>query len=78
MIAGRGVSNGWAGVIVNGAVRDSAILRTLDNRYQGAGHQPAQEHPERLRREERARLLRRRHLQPGETVYSDDDGVVVR
>ncbi len=30
IIAGRGVSNGWAGVIVNGAVRDSAILRTLD------------------------------------------------
>ncbi len=30
IIAGRGVDNGWAGVIVNGAVRDSAILRTLD------------------------------------------------
>ena len=27
IIAGRGVTNGWAGVIVNGAIRDAAILR---------------------------------------------------
>ena len=30
IIAGRGVANGWAGVIVNGAVRASAIRRTPD------------------------------------------------
>jgi regulator of ribonuclease activity A len=27
LIAGLGVTNGWAGVIIHGAVRDVAVLR---------------------------------------------------
>src|ERR1700742_2268424 len=40
IIAGLGVDNGWAGLIINGAVRDAATLRTLDIGIKGLGTNP--------------------------------------
>ncbi len=40
VIAGLGVDNGWAGLIINGAVRDSATLRTLDIGVKALGTNP--------------------------------------
>ena len=40
IIAGLGVDNGWAGLIVNGAVRDSAMLRGLDIGVKALGTNP--------------------------------------
>ena len=50
VIAELGRSNGWAGLIVNGAVRDAADPADPRHRHQGAGHQPAQERQDRRRR----------------------------
>ena len=50
VIAGLGQSNGWSGIIVNGAIRDAAALREIDIGHQGVGHQPAQEQQDRCRR----------------------------
>ena len=41
VIAGLGVDNGWAGLIINGAVRDAATLRTLDIGIKALGTNPA-------------------------------------
>ncbi len=40
LIAGLGVDNGWAGLIINGAVRDAAALRTLDIGIKALGTNP--------------------------------------
>ena len=40
LIAGLGVDNGWAGLIINGAVRDAATLRTLDIGIKALGTNP--------------------------------------
>ena len=40
VIAGLAVDNGWAGVIINGAVRDVAVLATLDFRIKAMGSSP--------------------------------------
>ena len=40
VIAELGRSNGWAGLIVNGAVRDAATLRTLDIGIKALGTNP--------------------------------------
>ncbi|KAA0025076.1 ribonuclease E activity regulator RraA [Antrihabitans cavernicola] len=78
IIAGRGVDNGWSGVIVNGAVRDSAILRTLDIGIKALGTNPRKSTQtgsgEKNVRIEIGGVV----FNPGETAYSDDDGVVVR
>jgi regulator of ribonuclease activity A len=40
MIAGLAVANGWAGVVIHGAVRDVAVLRTLDLGIKALGSNP--------------------------------------
>lgn len=78
IIAGRGVSNGWAGVIVNGAVRDSAILRTLDIGIKALGTNPRKSTQTGSGEKNVPVSFGGVTFNPGETVYSDDDGVVVR
>ena len=40
VIARLGVDNGWSGLIINGAVRDAATLRTLDIGIKALGANP--------------------------------------
>ncbi|NUS42103.1 MAG: ribonuclease E activity regulator RraA [Mycobacteriaceae bacterium] len=78
VIAGRGVDNGWAGVIVNGAVRDSAILRTLDIGVKALGTNPRKSTQTGSGERDVPVEIGGVVFTPGEMVYSDDDGVVVR
>lgn len=78
VIAGRGVSNGWAGVIVNGAVRDSAILRTLDIGIKALGTNPRKSTQTGSGELNMPVEFGGITFHPGETLYSDEDGVVVR
>ncbi|GAB2524972.1 ribonuclease E activity regulator RraA [Nocardia heshunensis] len=79
IIAGRGVDNGWAGVIVNGAVRDSAILRTLPIGLKALGTNPRKSTQKEGNAEKDVPVeFGGVTFVPGEMVYSDHDGVVVR
>ncbi|MBM7458744.1 ribonuclease E activity regulator RraA [Rhodococcus coprophilus] len=78
IIAGRGVDNGWAGVIVNGAVRDSAILRTLDIGVKALGTNPRKSTQTGSGEKNVPVEIGGVTFNPGEIVYSDHDGVVVR
>ena len=78
IIAGRGVDNGWAGVIVNGAVRDSAILRTLDIGIKALGTNPRKSTQTGSGEKNVPVEIGGVTFNPGEIVYSDSDGVVVR
>lgn len=77
MIGADAVRNGWAGVIINGAVRDSAVLVTLRLGVKALGTNPR-------------RCFRRGQgeadvpvaiggviFKPGDMVYADTDGVAV-
>ncbi|MGW4241926.1 ribonuclease E activity regulator RraA [Nocardia sp. NPDC004722] len=79
IIAGRGVDNGWAGVIVNGAVRDSAILRTLPIGLKALGTNPRKSTQKEGNAEKDVPVeFGGVTFVPGEMLYSDHDGVVVR
>lgn len=78
IIAGRGVDNGWAGVVVNGAVRDSAILRTLDIGLKALGTNPRKSTQTGSGEKDIPVEFGGVTFRPGETLYSDHDGVVVR
>jgi len=78
IIAGRGVDNGWSGVIVNGAVRDSAILRTLDIGVKALGTNPRKSTQTGSGEKNVPVEIGGVTFNPGEIVYSDHDGVVVR
>ncbi|MFJ4656056.1 ribonuclease E activity regulator RraA [Nocardia sp. NPDC088792] len=78
IIAGRGVDNGWAGVIVNGAVRDSAILRTLPIGLKALGTNPRKSTQTGSGDKDVPVEFGGVTFVPGDMLYSDPDGVVVR
>lgn len=78
IIAGRGVDNGWAGIIVNGAVRDSAILRTLDIGIKALGTNPRKSTQTGAGEKNVPVEFGGVTFNAGEKLYSDQDGIVVR
>jgi regulator of ribonuclease activity A len=77
VIAGLGVDNGWAGLIINGAVRDSATLRTLDIGIKALGTNPRKSSKSGVGQRDVAVDFGGVVFVPGHIAYSDDDGIVV-
>ncbi len=77
LIAELGRSNGWAGVIVNGAVRDASTLRTLDIGIKALGTNPRKSTKTGAGERDVAVTFGGVTFVPGEIAYSDDDGIVV-
>ena len=76
-LAQLGVANGWAGIVVNGCIRDSAAIADLP-----IGVQAITTHPlKSIKRGEGQRdipvSIGGVLIAPGDHVYADDDGVVV-
>ncbi|CAM2912591.1 ribonuclease E activity regulator RraA [Skermania piniformis] len=78
LIAGRGVANGWSGIVVNGAVRDSAILATLDIGIKALGTNPRKSSQTGSGTKNVPVSFGGITFGPGEMLYSDADGIVVR
>ena len=77
LIAELGRSNGWAGLIVNGAVRDASTLRTLDIGIKALGTNPRKSTKTGAGDRDIAVTFGGVTFLPGEFAYSDDDGIVV-
>lgn len=77
LIAGLGEANGWAGIIVNGAVRDAATLRTIDIGIKALGTNPRKSTKTGDGERDVEVHLGGIRFVPGELAYSDDDGIVV-
>ena len=77
VIAELGRSNGWAGLIINGAVRDAATLRTLDIGIKALGTNPRKSSKTGSGDRDIVVSLGGVAFRPGDLAYSDDDGIVV-
>ncbi|KUH85789.1 MULTISPECIES: ribonuclease E activity regulator RraA [unclassified Mycobacterium] len=77
VIAGLGVDNGWAGLVINGAVRDSATLRTLDIGIKALGTNPRKSSKTGAGERDQPVEFGGVVFEPGHILYSDDDGIVV-
>ena len=77
VIAGLGHSNGWSGIIVNGAVRDAATLRTIDIGIKALGTNPRKSTKTGDGERDVVVTIGGIRFVPGEVAYSDDDGIVV-
>lgn len=77
LIAELARSNGWAGLIVNGAVRDAATLRTLDIGIKALGTNPRKSTKTGAGERDVTVELGGITFVPGEVAHSDDDGIVV-
>jgi regulator of ribonuclease activity A len=77
MIASSGIANGWAGVIVHGAIRDSAVISTLDFHVKSLGTNPRKSAKHGIGERDGPVFFGGVRFVPGEHLYSDEDGIVV-
>jgi regulator of ribonuclease activity A len=77
LIAELARSNGWAGLVVHGAVRDAATLRTLEIGIKALGTNPRKSTKTGAGERDIAVSFGGISFVPGELAYSDDDGIVV-
>jgi len=76
VIAQLGCTNGWVGIIVNGAVRDATALRTIDIGLKALGTNPRKSAKTGDGERDVVVELGGISFVPGEIAYSDDDGIV--
>lgn len=77
LIAASAVANGWAGIVINGVVRDSAVLATLDIGVKALGANPRKSAKTGAGERDVVVEFGGAVFTPGATLYSDEDGVVV-
>ena len=77
VIAELGRSNGWAGLIIHGAVRDAATLRTLDIGIKALGTNPRKSAKAATGERDIVLSLGGVNFRPGDIAFSDEDWIVV-
>ncbi|WP_024442791.1 ribonuclease E activity regulator RraA [Mycobacterium sp. UM_WGJ] len=77
VIAELARSNGWAGLIVHGAVRDASTLRTLDIGIKALGTNPRKSTKTGAGERDVVVEFGGSAFVPGAIAHSDDDGIVV-
>ncbi len=77
VIAELARANGWAGLLINGAVRDAATLRTLQIGIKALGTNPRKSSKTGSGERDVVIALGGVEFRPGEIAFSDDDGIVV-
>jgi regulator of ribonuclease activity A len=77
VIGGLAADHGWAGVIINGAVRDVAALRELSIGIKALGSNPRKSGKTGVGERDVAVEFGGCRFEPGARVVSDEDGIVV-
>lgn len=77
LIAGSAVDNGWAGIVVNGVVRDSEALAGLDLGIKALGTNPRKSSKQGTGEVDVEITFGGVTFLPGHTLWSDDDGILV-
>ena len=77
VVAGLAQGNGWAGLVVNGAVRDTEALGALDLGIKALGSNPRKSAKLAAGEVDVPVSFGGATFRPGRHLYSDEDGVVV-
>jgi len=77
LIAGLAVTNGWAGLIINGAVRDRVALAELPIGIKALGTNPRKSSKMRTGEVDVPVTFGGLTLDVGEHIFSDEDGILV-
>jgi regulator of ribonuclease activity A len=77
VIAGEAVANGWAGIIIWGAVRDRRALAELDLGVMAIGGIPRKSTRRGEGQTDMAITLGNTAIEPGDLIVADADGVLV-
>ncbi|MNI38141.1 putative regulator of ribonuclease activity [compost metagenome] len=76
-LAGLAIENGWAGIVVHGAVRDSAVIDTMGVGVKALGTVPRRAERDGLGEIDIPTAFGGVIFTPGDWLYADADGVIV-
>ncbi len=77
MLAQLGKDNGWAGIIVSGCIRDSAVIMTIDIGLKAIGTNPRKSVKKGAGDRDVPVAFAGVTFTPGHYVYADEDGIVI-
>lgn len=77
LLAAKAVENGWAGIVIAGALRDSAALAQMDLGIKALGCIPRKTQRRGLGERDVPVTLAGATIRPGQWLYADGDGVLV-
>lgn len=69
--------NGWAGVVINGCIRDSSIIASIDIGIKALGTHPRKSLKRGLGERDIPLRFAGVEFRPGDYLYADSDGIVV-
>ena len=77
MIAGAAVENGWAGVVINGAIRDRSAVAKLPLGVKALGSNPRKSAKNSVGEVDVPVEFGGVTFRPGAVLYADEDGILV-
>lgn len=77
MLAELGIKNGWAGIIVYGCIRDSAVIGKMDIGVKGLNTNPKKSLKKNIGELDIPVSFAGVDFVPGHYIYADEDGFVV-
>ena len=77
LIAASAVANGWAGVVINGAIRDRVAIDALDLGVKALGTNPRKSAKHGIGEVDVPLEFGGVVFRPGARLYSDEDGILV-
>lgn len=77
LIAASAVANGWAGVVINGAIRDRVAIDALDLGVKALGTNPRKSAKLGAGELDVTLVIAGVVFRPGAHLYSDEDGILV-
>lgn len=78
LIAELGRGNGWSGIVAYGAIRDAAVIGTLDIGVKALGTNPRKSTKTGEGQRDVPLTFGGVTFTPGDSLFSDDDGIVLR
>ena len=76
-LAQLAIDNGWAGIIVNAAIRDSAVIDAMDVGVKALGTCPLRSDRDGIGEQDIATSFGGIIFRPDDWIYADADGVIV-
>lgn len=76
-LAKLAIDNGWAGIVVNAAIRDTAVIDTMDIGIKAIGTTPLRSDRDGIGEIDIATSFGGIIFRPDEWIYADADGVII-
>lgn len=77
MLAKAALANGWAGIVVDGCVRDTAQLHALDIGIKARGSTPRKSHKLGEGQRDLPVTIMSVAILPGDGIFADADGIII-